>query len=101
LLVLAAMVGSMMVSYVRAKHEAIGLELSGWIMRRPERIVYLSAGLILGPLIDLVHVPGLTADRVVLGFVTLIALLAHVAAARLTLQGRARLLEEVARRSSR
>src|SRR5262249_19670467 len=32
-LVLAAIVGSMMVSYVRAKHEGLGLELPGWIMR--------------------------------------------------------------------
>jgi len=101
LLVLLAMVGSMMVSYVRAKYEAVGLDLPGWLMRRPERIAYLGAGLILGPLIGLAEIPGVTADRVVLGFVALIGVLSHVAAAKLTLQGRAKLLGATQRRLGR
>ena len=100
-LVLAALIGSMMVSYVRAKHEGQGLELPGWIMRRPERIAYLCAGLILGPLIGLASLPGVTADRVILGFVGLIALLSNTAATRLTLQGRAQLLDSPPRRPRR
>jgi CDP-diacylglycerol---glycerol-3-phosphate 3-phosphatidyltransferase len=100
-LVLAAIVGSMMVSYVRAKHEGLGLELPGWIMRRAERIAYLSAGLILGPLIGLAEVPGVTGDHVILGFVGLIAFLSNAAATRLTLQGRALLLEATPQRPRR
>jgi CDP-diacylglycerol--glycerol-3-phosphate 3-phosphatidyltransferase len=92
-IVLAAVIGSMMVSYVRAKHEGLGLDLPGWIMRRAERIAYLAAGLVLGPLVGLAQIPGVTADRVVLGFVGLIALLSNAAATRLTLQGRAQLLD--------
>jgi CDP-diacylglycerol--glycerol-3-phosphate 3-phosphatidyltransferase len=100
-LVLSAIIGSMMVSYVRAKHEGFGLDLPGWIMRRAERIAYLSAGLILGPLIGLANLPGVTAERVVLGFVGLIAVLSNAAATRLTLQGRAQLLEARPRRPQR
>jgi CDP-diacylglycerol--glycerol-3-phosphate 3-phosphatidyltransferase len=92
LLVLITLLGSMMVSYVRAKHEAIGLRLPGWVMRRQERIAYLGAGLIVGPLVGLVHLPGVTAARVVLAFVGLVGVLSHVAALRLILQGRAALL---------
>src|SRR6266542_3392302 len=46
--ILSALVGSMMVSYVRAKHEAFGLALPGWVMRRPERVAYVGGGLVLG-----------------------------------------------------
>jgi CDP-diacylglycerol--glycerol-3-phosphate 3-phosphatidyltransferase len=91
LVVLLALLGSMMVPYVRAKHEAIGVELPGWLMRRPERVAYLGAGLIGGPLIGLLGIPGISADRVVLAFVALVGTLSHLAAARLTLQGRAQL----------
>jgi CDP-diacylglycerol--glycerol-3-phosphate 3-phosphatidyltransferase len=100
-LLLAAIIGSMMVSYVRAKHEAQGLDLPSWIMRRAERIVYLGAGLILGPLVARAELPGVTADRVVLGFVALIAVLSNVAAVKLTLEGRTRLLEAPVRRPLR
>jgi CDP-diacylglycerol--glycerol-3-phosphate 3-phosphatidyltransferase len=91
LLVLLSLLGSMMVPYIRAKHEAIGVELPGWLMRRPERVAYLGAGLICGPLIGLLGIPGVSADRVVLAFVALVGTLSHLAAARLVLQGRAQL----------
>jgi CDP-diacylglycerol--glycerol-3-phosphate 3-phosphatidyltransferase len=93
-IVLATLLGSMMVSYVRAKHEAKGLALPGWVMRRPERIAYLGAGLILGPLVGMAHLPGITASRVVLAFVGLVGALSNVAAVRLILQGRSELLEK-------
>jgi CDP-diacylglycerol--glycerol-3-phosphate 3-phosphatidyltransferase len=91
--VLSAVVGSMMVSYVRAKHEAMGVDLPSWIMRRPERIAYLGAGLILGPLVGLLQSPALTSDRIVIGFVALIAVLSHVAAIKLIVEGRALLVD--------
>lgn len=44
-----ALVGSLLVSYVRAKGEALGVDCSvGW-MQRHERIIWLVLGLILGP----------------------------------------------------
>jgi len=98
LIILLALVGSMMVSYVRAKHEAIGLELPSWIMRRAERIAYLAAGLILGPLVGRLELGVVTADHIVLGFVALIGVLSNVAAIRLIFQGRAELRDGLLRR---
>jgi CDP-diacylglycerol--glycerol-3-phosphate 3-phosphatidyltransferase len=40
--------GSLMVSYARARAEGLGLEMKSGLMARPERVVLLSAGLILG-----------------------------------------------------
>lgn len=45
---LAALVGSMMVSYVRAKAETLGVILAPGLMRRPERIAYLAGALVFG-----------------------------------------------------
>lgn len=43
-----AMLGSLMVSYTRARAEGLGLSLKTGLMARPERVVLLAAGLILG-----------------------------------------------------
>lgn len=44
LAVMAAMGGSMMVSYTRARAEGLGIELSGGLMQRAERIVLVAGG---------------------------------------------------------
>jgi phosphatidylglycerophosphate synthase len=46
LAVMLAMGGSMMVSYTRARAEGLGLQLSGGLMQRAERIVLVAAGTI-------------------------------------------------------
>jgi len=44
-----ALIGSMMVSYVRARAEGIGIECKGGLMQRPERIVIISvSGIVCG-----------------------------------------------------
>ncbi len=43
-----AIIGSLMVSYTRARAEALGLECKVGILARPERIILLSLGLIVG-----------------------------------------------------
>ncbi|MDP4268042.1 MAG: CDP-alcohol phosphatidyltransferase family protein [Bacteroidota bacterium] len=44
-----ALIGSMMVSYTRARAEAIGIECKGGLMQRPERIIIIgTSGLICG-----------------------------------------------------
>lgn len=43
-----AIVGSLMVSYTRARAEALGLECKVGILARPERVILLSLGLIIG-----------------------------------------------------
>lgn len=41
-----ALIGSMMVSYVRARAEGLGIECKGGFMQRPERVVIISLGAI-------------------------------------------------------
>jgi CDP-diacylglycerol--glycerol-3-phosphate 3-phosphatidyltransferase len=47
----AAVVGSIMVSYVRARAEGIGLELREGLFTRAERVILLAMALILAPLL--------------------------------------------------
>lgn len=48
LLTFATFVGSIMVSYARARAEGLGYKLQNGLLARPERIIILAAGLILG-----------------------------------------------------
>ncbi len=48
--VLLAMMGSMLVSYTRARGQAVGIDCDLGPMQRPERIVYLGVGSIFSPL---------------------------------------------------
>ncbi|GHS99881.1 CDP-diacylglycerol--inositol 3-phosphatidyltransferase [Bacteroidia bacterium] len=41
-----ALIGSMMVSYIRARAEGLGIECKGGFMQRPERVVIISLGAI-------------------------------------------------------
>jgi CDP-diacylglycerol--glycerol-3-phosphate 3-phosphatidyltransferase len=92
LLVLVALLGSMLVSYVRAKSEAMGLSLPGGLMRRHERIAYLTAGLLLGPLFHLASVP--VEAPLALFAVAVVAVVSNIAAVSLTRAARAALVEQ-------
>ena len=69
---LAALVGSIMVSYVRARAEGLGLDCKVGLMQRPERVVVLAVGAIITGITD-----NLIAVYVA---VALIALLANITA---------------------
>jgi CDP-diacylglycerol--glycerol-3-phosphate 3-phosphatidyltransferase len=69
----AAMVGSVMVSYVRARAEGIGLELREGLFTRAERVILLAGALILAPLIH---------DDIVLGALWVLAVLSLFTAAQ-------------------
>ena len=47
-ILILALAGSQAVSYLRAKGEALGIDTRGGLVTRPERVIVLSAGLILG-----------------------------------------------------
>ncbi len=49
---LLALIGSIMVSYVRARAEALGLDCKVGILQRPERVVLLAVGAMLTGLLD-------------------------------------------------
>src|SRR6266542_3466302 len=90
-IVLVALTGSMMVSYVRAKAEALGLSMPPGLMRRPERIAYLWAALTLGPTLSSWLVPSDPSRPIVLAVITLVGILSHTSALRSLLEARARL----------
>lgn len=57
--VLVALMGSMLVPYVRARAEALGADLAGvGLMQRPERVVVLGASVALSPIVEAILVPG-------------------------------------------
>ena len=53
-LVLIALAGSFLVSYVRARAQSLGFSCDAGILARPERVVIIVAGLLL----ERIHVPG-------------------------------------------
>lgn len=53
-IVILAMAGSLLTSYVRARAEALGLECKIGLMQRPERVTFIAVGAIIGALFDLV-----------------------------------------------
>ena len=73
-----ALIGSIMVSYVRARAEAIGCECKVGLMQRPERVVVLVLGLLLAGFLQ--HVVPFDSLWFLLGAVTLIAVLANITA---------------------
>ena len=86
---LAALVGSIMVSYVRAKTEALDLELPSGAMRRHERITYVVSALVLGPEVSpWLPQPFGAVHPAMLAVVLLVALISNYAAFRLSAAAR-------------
>ena len=75
LLVYAALVGSIMVSYMRARSEGLGIECKVGVMQRPERVALTGLGLIVAHWIPVVML-------IALGLIT--ALTVYTAVHRLT-----------------
>ena len=51
LLVCLALLGSLLVSYIRARAEAVGLECQAGLFTRPERVIVLALGLLLNQIV--------------------------------------------------
>lgn len=93
-LALLALLGAYMVSYGSAKAEALGVKAPRGSMRRGERAVYLSAGLLLTPLAAAVaargHLPLWVGEVPLLAALALVAAVSNVSAVlRLAAIGRA------------
>ena len=88
---LLAIVGSMMVSYVRAKAETFGLDLPSGIMRRPERVAYLCGALIFGRISSSWLFSSDETRPVTLLAILAIGALSNVAAIRMLIEARRRL----------
>lgn len=81
-LMLTAIIGCSLVSYVRAKAESMQLNVPGGLMRRHERLVYIGLGLAVGPYIRVPFMP--SARPVTVIAVAFVGILANIAAAQLT-----------------
>ncbi|MDE7119457.1 MAG: CDP-alcohol phosphatidyltransferase family protein, partial [Muribaculaceae bacterium] len=80
LITFLALVGSVMVSYVRARAEGVGLECKVGFMQRPERVVVTSAGCLVCGLIGIFH-PNTTLPITVLVIeIAIIAIFANITA---------------------
>lgn len=77
ILAYATFVGSVMVSYLRARAEGLGVKCEVGIFTRAERVVVMSIGLIVGQWFDLA-IPVMLGIITALAFVTVIQRLIHV-----------------------
>lgn len=81
LITFLALVGSIMVSYVRARAEGLGIECKIGFMQRPERVVVLTLGvLITGIVGQSLDQNELWPNYILFGAVTLIAIFANLTA---------------------
>lgn len=69
----AALVGSVLVSYIRARAEGLGLSYKGGLLTRAERVVALALGLLLN---------GVSGDRALLAALWLLVALSYLTAAQ-------------------
>lgn len=93
---LLALLGTTLISYVRAKAEGLRLELPSGFMRRHERVVYLGVALVIGPLLSPpAQVLGV-AHAVTFGVVAVMALATNLSAVALLARARAALRAEAA-----
>jgi phosphatidylglycerophosphate synthase len=89
---LLGLVGSEMVSYTRAKAEALGIaDLPGGIMRRPERVAYVCSALVFGRSLSRLLVPSWPVETVTWVLFGFVGIASNVAAFRLYGRARARL----------
>jgi phosphatidylglycerophosphate synthase len=89
--IFSALLGSTMVSYVRAKAEKFRLSLPDTTMRRAERVVYLSGALILGPTLSGWLAPTVAGRPATMAVVAMVAGLSNVAAVQLLVAARTEL----------
>lgn len=80
--VLVAMIGSMLVSYTRARGEGVGVVCKKGAMQRPERIVYLGVGSIFQPVADYImnYYWSATPAILVVGAIIIIAVMTNITA---------------------
>lgn len=93
-----AMVASSLVSYARAKADIYGLHLPNGLMRRHERVAYLSGSLLIAPIAPTLPLTGSIPYPLTLAGVALIAVIGFFAATTLVRRTRVALAAARARR---
>lgn len=82
LAIVAGLIGSMLVSYTRARGQAVGIDCTKGSMQRAERIVYLGVGSIFQPVVSLLLLPFSPAPPAVtvIGAIIIIAVMTNATA---------------------
>ena len=80
ILVFAAVIGSILVSYVRAKAEGLQIECKVGLMQRPERIILLALGVLVQGLIPDQYTFLQSKGMILLGVFAILAVTAHITA---------------------
>ena len=80
--VIAGLIGSMLVSYTRARGEAVGVVCKGGAMQRPERIVYIGVSSVLDPVVSLTLASWFASPPplLLIGAIIIIAVMTNVTA---------------------
>lgn len=80
--IIAGLIGSMLVSYTRARGESVGVICKGGSMQRPERIVYLGVSSVLDPISStiLLHWFAAPPPILVIGALIIIAVMTNATA---------------------
>ncbi len=80
--VVAGLIGSMLVSYTRARGESVGIICKGGSMQRPERIVYLGVSSVFDPISSILLLNWFTAPPpvLVIGAIIIIAVMTNITA---------------------
>jgi CDP-diacylglycerol--glycerol-3-phosphate 3-phosphatidyltransferase len=80
ILVFAAVIGSILVSYVRARAEGLQIECKVGLMQRPERIVLLALGVLVQGLIPMKYAFLQSSGLILLTVFAVLAITSHVTA---------------------
>jgi len=86
--VILGIIGSMMVSYARARGESVGVLCQEGAMQRPERIVYLGVGSIFSPVLwkfFSLFIPALRQDFLLVAAIVMIGIMTNLTALHRTL----------------
>jgi phosphatidylglycerophosphate synthase len=90
ILVMGAQLGSVMVSYARARGESLGIDVKVGTMQRPERVFYLGLSMVLAPIAEALvghgRLPPMTLTAAVLGLLAVSANWTAASRIRHTLQ---------------
>jgi CDP-diacylglycerol--glycerol-3-phosphate 3-phosphatidyltransferase len=87
-IVLITLQGAMMVSYARAKAEALGVNVPATLMRRPERLFYLCGALLVAPSLSVWMFPERTDRPLTLAVVAVIGVVSNTSAVQLLIRAR-------------
>ena len=80
ILVFAAMIGSILVSYVRARAEGLQIECKVGLMQRPERIILLALGVLVQGLIPAKFAALQSSALILLSVFAILAVTSHITA---------------------